>query len=119
MVRQGALAILYAAGAAGVTPGPRHVSVTQVRMGSGFVMPQNHNDPAGGIPAGSSVATWEVLMVVNNSVQRGEALPQEITQTSEVDLALQSTTCSLTIIVPLSRWARGAALWVDRVARVE
>ena len=59
------------------------------------------------------------MVVSKNSVQRWGSLPQEITQTSEGDMALQSTTCSRTIIVPLSRWARGAAFWADSVAKVE
>jgi hypothetical protein len=34
-------------------------------------------------------------------------------------LLLQSTTCSRTIIEPVSRWARGLTLWADSEARVQ
>jgi hypothetical protein len=43
----------------------------------------------------------------------------EITQTSLGFLLLQSTTCSRTNIVPVSRWARGAVFWADSEARVQ
>ena len=47
------------------------------------------------------------------------SLLKEITQTSEGFLLLQSTTCSRTNIVPVSRWARGAVFWADSEAKVQ
>src|SRR3981189_3008861 len=41
-----------------------------------------------------------------------------ITQTSTALLVLQSTTCSRTIIEPVSRGARGETFWADSEARV-
>jgi hypothetical protein len=41
-----------------------------------------------------------------------------ITQTSAALLALQSTTCSRTNIVPTSRWVRGETFWLDSDAMV-
>jgi hypothetical protein len=47
------------------------------------------------------------------------SLSEEITQTSDGFLVLQSTTCWRTNIEPESRWARGAVFWADSEAKVQ
>jgi hypothetical protein len=49
----------------------------------------------------------------------GASLSEEITQTSEGFLLLQSITCWRTSIEPVSCWARGAAFWLESEARVQ
>jgi hypothetical protein len=56
---------------------------------------------------------------LEEEIQRVVSLSLEITQTSVGLLALQSTACSRTSIVPASRWARGVVFWADKEARVQ
>src|SRR5712671_3328709 len=64
----------------------------------------------GGFLGGWNLEDWSVCKLVEISYL--------MTQTSETCRVLQSTTCSRTVIEPVSRCARGAMFWLDSEASV-
>src|SRR3954447_7530110 len=81
---------------------------------AGGSAPPDAERPGGGHPIRAVGGTWWLEKAYQRPVV---SLSLEITQTSEGFLLLQSITCWRTSIEPVSCWARGAALWLDREAR--